>query len=134
MRGYEWLWRAASAALLSCLVMISIASCTFSGPDNNAGRGPAPPAAVEAQEKKNTTMDAFRELAPPTGLKFTPLFAEPVSDEDARFRRLEDAVQALRNDFDTVTPSIVRLVAIEGDINNLVGQLETLTGTEAPVE
>jgi hypothetical protein len=77
-------------------------------------------------------MDTFRALAPPQGMKFTSLFTEAIDDNDARFKRLEDAVQALRNDFDTVVPSMVRLVAIEKDMKELVGQLQTLT--EQPVE
>jgi hypothetical protein len=73
-----------------------------------------------------TPMDTFRALAPPEGMKFTPLFATPVKDDGQRFARIEQSVQALRNDFDTVTPTLVRLAAIEKDIRDLVGQLRTL--------
>lgn len=54
------------------------------------------------------------------------LFSENIRDSDDRFERVENAVQELRNDFDSMLPSMLRLVAIEKDINNLVGQLETL--------
>lgn len=76
-------------------------------------------------------MDTYRAMAPPEGLNFTPLFSTQMDDGDMRFRRLEDAVQTMRNDFDTVMPSIVRLVSIEKDIKDLVSQLETLTSGEA---
>lgn len=71
-------------------------------------------------------MDTFRALAPPEGIKFTPLFAVPIKDDGQRFARLEQSVQGLRNDFDTVTPTIVRLAAIEKDIRELVSQLRTI--------
>lgn len=58
----------------------------------------------------------------------TNLFSQKLSDEDARFDRLENAVQELRNDYDAMSPAIVRLVSIEGDIQNLLKQLEVLTG------
>jgi hypothetical protein len=48
-----------------------------------------------------------------------------MSDEADRLDRLENAVQELRNDFDTITPAITRLVAIEGDIQKLITQLDT---------
>ena len=74
-----------------------------------------------------TPMDTFRALAPPEGLRFTPLFSDPVEDANARMKRLEDAVQTIRNDLDTVVPTMVRMVAIEKDIKGLVAQLQTLT-------
>jgi hypothetical protein len=41
-------------------------------------------------------------------------------------------VQSLRNDFDTVVPSLVRLVAVEKDMKSLVAQLQTLNDANAP--
>lgn len=92
-----------------------------------------PPAAatVETIKAAPTPMDTFRALAPPEGMKFTPLFATPVRDTDERMQRVEDAVQTLRNDFDTVVPSLVRLVAVEKDMKDLIGQLKAITGEEA---
>jgi len=77
-------------------------------------------------------MDTFRALAPPDGLKFTPLFNENISDTNARIKRLEDAVQTIRNDVDTLAPTMVRMVAIEKDIKGLVAQLQTLSDQGAP--
>lgn len=77
--------------------------------------------------------DGLPLLQPIKGVN-TALFAEKVSNEDARMDRLENAVQELRNDFDNMAPSIVRLVAIEGDIQNLIKQLEVLTNGGTPSE
>lgn len=74
-----------------------------------------------------TTMETFRTLSPPTGLKFTPLFANPVKNPNARVKRLEGSVQTLRNDFDTVVPTLVRMATLEKDIRELVVQLQILT-------
>jgi len=64
----------------------------------------------------------------------TNLFSEKIDNEAARMERLENAVQELRNDFDSMAPAIVRLVAIEQDIQNLIAQLEVLTGNEPAAE
>jgi hypothetical protein len=119
-------WRAATCALV-CAAVFSLSACTFA--DSNANNGKAaPPGAAAAQAAAGPTpMDAFRSLAPPEGMKFTPLFSAPAGSDDARFDRLEQAVQSLRNDFDTVTPTLVRLAAIEKDIRELVGELRTIT-------
>lgn len=112
---------------------LAISGCTFVDQNKNNGKA-APPGAVAAPATPAgpTPMDSFRALAPPEGMKFTPLFAIPIKDDEERFRRLEGSVQALRNDFDTVTPTLVRLAAIEKDIRELVGQLQTLTD-EGPI-
>lgn len=67
-------------------------------------------------------------MEPARGLSVR-LFDTSVSD-DERFERLESAVQKLRDDFDAVSPSINRLVAIEREIQGLVDQLEVLVGDQ----
>jgi hypothetical protein len=64
----------------------------------------------------------------------TNLFSEKIDNETKRMDRLENAVQELRNDFDAMAPAIVRLVAIEKDIQNLITQLEVLTGNEPAID
>lgn len=61
----------------------------------------------------------------------TALFSAQMSNEVDRLERLENAVQELRNDFDAMAPAIVRLVSIEKDLQNLIGQLDMLTSGEA---
>jgi len=73
---------------------------------------------------------ADAKFSPPKGLTDNRLFSESLSTEEARITRLETAVQRLRDDVDEVMPSIRQLVAIEDEIEDLVGQLKTLI--EAP--
>ncbi len=122
----------ALGAVGACLLLLS--GCTFADQNSN-GKAPPPSAAAAAQQAAGPSpMDTFRALAPPEGMKFTPLFSTPVKDEGQRFARLEQSVQALRNDFDTVTPTLVRLAAIEKDIRELVSQLRTLDAGAPIVE
>jgi hypothetical protein len=120
---------------------ITLSGCSLGGGRNShanqAQSAPAVHAPGASGQDGPTPMDTFRALAPPEGLKFSQLFAEPVSDPNARMQRLEDSLQALRNDFDTVVPSMVRLVSVEKDMKELVRQLQTLTDqqpTSAPFE
>ncbi len=66
------------------------------------------------------------------GVNYEKLFAEEISDPDARIQRVENAVIELRRDFESVLPSILRLVAVEKDIRDLTSQLEILLQNEPP--
>lgn len=76
------------------------------------------------------------------GLNLETLFLEEIDDEDKRFDRLEQAVIDFRREYEEVRPAIMRLTAIEADIQSLLGDLKTLAQTEklpseiesAPVE
>lgn len=115
--------------ILLFFISLSLSACTYDSKSSAQGTAPAPTAVKqETVAPIPTAMDTFRALAPPEGLRFTPLFNEPVSDTNARIKRLEDAVQTIRNDIDTLVPTMVRMVAIEKDIKGLVAQLQTLTG------
>lgn len=129
--------RRISLFVFYAVLILTISACSLDGADPKINRAAAPPSttakSVETIKAMPTAMDTFRALAPPEGLKFAPLFAEPVADTDARIKRIEDAVQLVRNDFDTVVPTMVRLAAIEKDIKGLVGQLQALTDqSQAP--
>ena len=114
-------------ALFYLYLLFSITACSFDKDSSTRAAAAPPPAKQEVIAPIPTAMDTFRALAPPDGLKFTPLFNENVTDTNARIKRLEDAVQTIRNDVDTLVPTIVREVAIEKDIKGLVAQLQTLT-------
>ncbi len=60
------------------------------------------------------------------------LFGRTLKGNEARLDRLERAVQDMRNDFDRVEPAILRLMEIEGDIQDLVSELEQLNQSAAP--
>ncbi len=127
------IYAALSLCVVSCTAedRIDVPKVSQMGPPP-AGGAVAAAKPVQAVAPIPTPMDTFRALAPAEGMKVTPLFAEPIKDEDARFKRLEDQVQSLRNDFDTTVPTLVRLVAVEKDMKNLVAQLQTLTDANAP--
>ena len=121
--------------LIFCTFLLLILSaCTLSR-QNNVSIVPSalPPLKIAKAEPPEaailtpTAMETFRTLSPPTGLKFIPLFADPVRNPNARVKRLESSVQTLRNDFDTVVPTLVRMATLEKDIKELVVQLQILT-------
>lgn len=70
---------------------------------------------------------ALPGMQPPKGLNVETLFAEDIREPMDRIRRVENVVLDLRRDFNTALPSIMRLVAVEQDMQNLIGQLQTLT-------
>lgn len=121
----------ARVAFLCTILSLILTACSFGAPQR--AQAPPPSAAQEKSENKiPPPMQTFRALAPAEGMNFTPLFATPLKDTNQRVQRVEDAVQSLRNDFDTVVPAITRLVAVEKDIKDLIGQLKTLTDETAP--
>ena len=74
---------------------------------------------------KNATGSALDSMdAEPLNPK--NLFGKSLGSDSERLSRLERAVQDMRNDFNMVQPSIRRLMAIEGDIQRLVTELEKL--------
>lgn len=81
-------------------------------------------------ETKTTTMPNGMPALQPKGVNVSNLFAEKVTDTDRRFTRLENAVQGLRSEFESFKPAIVRLVAVESDIQDLIKQLDMLLQNE----
>lgn len=75
---------------------------------------------------QGTGLSALPGMQPPKGLNVETLFAEDIQDPMARIKRLENVVLDMRRDLNAALPSIVRLVAVEQDMQNLIGQLETL--------
>ena len=72
----------------------------------------------------------FRSL----GMNAEPLFMRPVNSPDERFRRLEQAVQAIRTDINNMAPSLARLISVEEDLQLLIGELQVLLEEEAEPE
>ena len=64
------------------------------------------------------------------GPNLDQLFSQEIKDPDKRMDRLENAVVEIRRDLDAALPAINRLVSIEGDIQQLVTQLQTLLAEE----
>ncbi len=76
-----------------------------------------------------TNLSAFR---PMKGINLDAMFNERIKDSDKRFKRVEDAVLDLRKEFEAFKPSIIRLSAVESDIQNLVKELDVLL-QETPI-
>lgn len=64
----------------------------------------------EDSSNNNEIMDALRNLAPPEGVRLTRLFDDKAASAKERLARLERAVQALRDDVDTIAPVTLDLV------------------------
>lgn len=94
---------------------------------------PAPPDSgdrpLQAGQSGTAYMPNGLPALQPRGLKPEMLFAEKLKDEDARFQRLENAVVDMRQEFEAVKPAIVRLAAVEEDMQILLQQLESLVNT-----
>lgn len=65
-------------------------------------------------------------LQPSKGFKIDSPFSEELTDVDQRFERVENVVLGLKTGLDEMMPAIHRLIAIEGDIQDLVNQLDIL--------
>lgn len=76
--------------------------------------------------------DGFAGFQPMKGVNVDTLFAEKISDSDDRFERLENTVVNLHKEINNVMPSIIRLIAIESDIQSLTQELNGLL-QEAPM-
>lgn len=131
-----------SAAVALCVLLLAACgqSSTPAGNTSAATSGDipavsAPPGAGDrpaALGSSGTPKDANGlPVLAPRGVNASQLFAQKLSSSDDRLNRLETAVQEMRNDFDAMAPSIVRLVSVEKDIQELIGQLETLVAGDA---
>lgn len=147
-----------SSHMLACLVLLllfSLSACGGSQFDKSSDktRRIDTSNARTAKLDTNIGVNDMRKLAKPTSLQTdassgakttnirsqsggeldieprTQLFSEKLNNEDERFRRLEMAVQDIQDDFNEISPAISRLVAIEEDIKELLGQLETLVNS-----
>ena len=83
-----------------------------------------PGLSVDKSAAQSAAANGFETEA--KGLVRTRLFDTNAGSDDERFERLEAAVQALRDDYDTTAPAVNRLMAIEQEIQGLVEQLQVL--------
>ncbi len=91
---------------------------------------PAPPGAdnrpLEPGQSGAQYLPNGLPVLPARGINAEMLFAEKITDSDDRFRRLENAVTDLRREVNAAMPAIVRLSAVEQDMQELLGQLQSL--------
>ncbi len=84
------------------------------------------------QTKQAYMPNGLPALKPMKGVNVDTLFSEKIRDNGKRFDRVEHAVVDLRKEFETYKPSIVRLAAVESDIQNLIKELEVLLQETPP--
>lgn len=70
------------------------------------------------------------ELQPARGLN-TQLFAEPVKGTSKRFDRVETAVQNLNDEMNVISPAVIKLMAFEQDMRDLLNHLREQRRVEA---
>lgn len=93
---------------------------------------------AETEEKRNELREEISyldEKQPKQRLNPKNLFGKTIRNESERMDRLERAVQDMRNEFNSVKPSINRLMSLEGDIQRLIHELKTISqGGEPAME
>ncbi len=114
--------------MLCFFLMAGLSGCGMLGLDFSGSRDDK--ARIKAERKdmpEDFNPDVIDErLSEKTEDESASLFGESLKDDSARITRLENTVERMRSDLDDVLPSIKRLVAIETEIQELVGQLKTL--------
>ena len=85
------------------------------------------------QTKSELMPNGLPTLSPMKGINVDTLFVEKIKDSGERFERVENAVVDIRKEFETYKPAIVRLAAVESDIQNLIKELEVLL-QETPIQ
>ena len=85
---------------------------------------------LQPGQTHSATMPNGLPALQPKGVNVGNLFADNITDTNSRFERLENAVTGLRQEFESFKPAIVRLVAVESDIQDLIKQLDMLLQNE----
>jgi hypothetical protein len=65
-------------------------------------------------------------MQPMKGINIDQLFSAKIKNTDERFDRIEKAVLDMRKEFESVKPSIVKLTAVESDMQSLIKELEVM--------
>ncbi len=81
---------------------------------------------ISEQEKNEIMPNGMPALQPMKGINIDKLFADKLKNPDERFNRVENAVIDLKKEFEVYKPAIVRLAAVEADIQNLIKELEVV--------
>ncbi len=108
--------------------LTTTATIEQSSPETNALS--IPPALLTNGGAENPA-SPLHKLQGIKGVKVDQLFSENVRDTNDRVQRLEDTVTNIYRDIETMKPSIIRLIALEGDIEQLVTILSNETNVPA---
>ena len=117
--------KAVGVALLSVLLLSGCGDSSLPPLFGGSKEGMSEQGAIMANGANNLGNTAVRTIPAVSNNK--NLFGQSLRTDDERLSRLERSVQSLRNDFDTVQPSIRRLMAVESDIQELIGELKQLS-------
>lgn len=131
--------------LILCLWTINATACNFASPKTNTE---PPPQNLRKPLMTGVSIQDARDLSAPAtkndgfgsdpqvilkgddnkmmGLKTNTLFSEKLTNDDARFDRLENTVETIYQDLTELKPSIKRLVSVERDMQDLMMQLDAL--------
>lgn len=96
-------------------------------------KAPPPPPATKVMSGPAASITAAPPSEAVLGYNTKNIFGTNLRSDSERLDRLERAVQDMRNEFDTVRPSIKRLMAVEADIQNVLGELKKLTNEQSMV-
>lgn len=89
------------------------------------------------QTAGQTLPNGLPALSASKGLKLESLFSEEIKDADERMKRLENAHLDFRKEYEQIKPAILRLAAIESDLQTLMRELNGFVEQQAqaaPVE
>ncbi len=84
-----------------------------------------PPGMREGDANPRQKLEGLKGMK---GVNVDKLFSENIRDTDRRFDRLEDAVKDFRREYESIKPEIIRLVAIERDMQQLINLLNDDVG------
>ncbi|NQZ14284.1 MAG: hypothetical protein HRT94_05620 [Alphaproteobacteria bacterium] len=147
--AYKGKRKITSLALL-CLMIMGTGACGYAPTFKKVPSEP-PPEHLRKPLNTAISIEDARDLAKPAnkskgfggtpqvnigqnkrmrGLQTGSLFSDKVTNDDARFERLESAVNQLHTDFMSMKPAIEHLITIEKDIQNLMRQLQIVINNE----
>ena len=117
-----------SRAAIAFLSVFLLNACDSSMPPLFGGGSSKRPVMVTQEELNNGVSPVVKTTPQMMEARSNKnLFGKSIRSDNERLERLERSVQDLRNDFDTVQPSIRRLMAIESDIQEFIGELRDLS-------
>ncbi len=117
---------------LSCILLASCSPSTLLSSGNKDARVQKSTQATQQNaialppSFNKLPSNPLQNLQPARGFNVDTFFSEELKDPEARFERVENAVLGLIKEFETLRPSIIRLVAVESDIQDLITQLDVL--------
>jgi len=136
IRSKKTVKNASRFALLSGIACATLylGACDITGDSYKNGPVQLPSSKNDKMTDEVSRMEApksspqIRDIPTQNSSNLNPknLFGKNLRSDGDRLDRLERAMQDLRSEFDNVKPSIKRLMAIEADIQGLVGELKRL--------